>query len=293
MASIWLRTLKSYGIPELSIANLETNTGQGDIVHKVIIINADQQIGNYWIRANMSSCSIPRGSPDTINYNTRVFDNMNITGILRYEGAPETIPTSEAYPADLSDCTDHDPTTLNPVSLTPSVPTDYAKRLLLEISVRANPVLVALINNSSMVMDFYHPSNEKVIEGAGFVTSDNAYSYDVPNQPVEIILNNTERRTHPFHLASEEGSYSQPLSSLKYDFNNPVFRDTLTLKEQSLTAIRYYADNPGVWLIHCHIEWHVEMGMVAQLIESPSEFKKLTIPKDVLELCNVKDEENS
>jgi hypothetical protein len=27
------------------------------------------------------------------------------------------------------------------------------------------------------------------------------------------------------------------------------------------TALRFHANNPGVWLFHCHVEAHVFMGM--------------------------------
>jgi FtsP/CotA-like multicopper oxidase with cupredoxin domain len=176
------------------------------------------------------------------------------------------------------------------------VPTDKdIQRVTLTIGIRVVPKLEATINNSSFVVDINRPSNKKVQDGTNFITSDNAYTYNKLNAPVEIVLINTERRTHPFHLHGHSfwvvaeggrGSFNQSISSLKYNFNNPPFRDTVTIDESSMTAIRYYADNPGVWLIHCHIEWHVEMGMTAQLIEVPEEFKKFKIPESVTQLCN-------
>ncbi|CAG8629619.1 15279_t:CDS:2, partial [Acaulospora morrowiae] len=261
-----------------------------------VIVDANQPIENYWIRATLSNCSLPGQFPLTINYNeTKIFQNMNITGILKYEGAPDTLPTSQAYPANESDCTDQDPTTLKPKSLSPSVPTGNATRIPLLIEIVGVPQLEATINNSSIVLDFSYPSNKKVIDGAGFITSDNAYAYDNPGGAIEILLMNTEGRTHPFHLHGHsfwvvaEGIFNQSLDTLKYNFDNPIYRDTVTVKPFGLTAIRYYADNPGVWLIHCHIEWHVEMGMVAQLIENPSVFNKSSIPEAVLGLCEAFD----
>lgn len=32
--------------------------------------------------------------------------------------------------------------------------------------------------------------------------------------------------------------------------------------------------NTGIWLFHCHIEWHVDSGLIATLIESPLEIRK-------------------
>ncbi|KAJ7926302.1 hypothetical protein B0H13DRAFT_1599644, partial [Mycena leptocephala] len=31
----------------------------------------------------------------------------------------------------------------------------------------------------------------------------------------------------------------------------------------------FVADNPGTWFFHCHIEWHLDVGLAVQLIEAP------------------------
>ncbi|XP_033637829.1 laccase-4-like [Asterias rubens] len=38
-------------------------------------------------------------------------------------------------------------------------------------------------------------------------------------------------------------------------------KDTVIVPDGGLTAIRFEADNPGWWLFHCHLEFHVEIGM--------------------------------
>jgi hypothetical protein len=52
-------------------------------------------------------------------------------------------------------------------------------------------------------------------------------------------------------------------------------RDTVTVPAQSHVVIRFMADNPGVWILHCHISWHQEGGMAATLLERPDDLKKL------------------
>lgn len=37
------------------------------------------------------------------------------------------------------------------------------------------------------------------------------------------------------------------------------------------SVIGFQSDNPGAWLMHCHIVWHVEGGMALQFIEAPEE----------------------
>ncbi|GKE23711.1 putative laccase, partial [Tanacetum coccineum] len=36
---------------------------------------------------------------------------------------------------------------------------------------------------------------------------------------------------------------------------------TIAVPQNGWTAIRFKADNPGVWFMHCHLERHVSWGM--------------------------------
>lgn len=33
------------------------------------------------------------------------------------------------------------------------------------------------------------------------------------------------------------------------------------LQANSYLVLHFVADNPGVWLMHCHIEWHMFVGL--------------------------------
>ncbi|KAF9356419.1 hypothetical protein BGX26_005283, partial [Mortierella sp. AD094] len=45
-------------------------------------------------------------------------------------------------------------------------------------------------------------------------------------------------------------------------------RDTVFVPAHSNVAIRLKADNPGVWFLHCHIEWHLQAGLAVAVIEA-------------------------
>ena len=65
-------------------------------------------------------------------------------------------------------------------------------------------------------------------------------------------------------------------------------RDTVLVRPNGNLVLRFRADNPGVWLFHCHIEWHVASGLVATLIEDPLGLQKQLnghIPTDHLANC--------
>jgi iron transport multicopper oxidase len=47
-------------------------------------------------------------------------------------------------------------------------------------------------------------------------------------------------------------------------------------------------DNPGVWFFHCHIEWHLEVGLAIQLIEAPllAQQQAASIPSYIQDNCH-------
>ena len=46
------------------------------------------------------------------------------------------------------------------------------------------------------------------------------------------------------------------------------------------------ADNPGVWMFHCHIDWHLSQGLSLLFIEAPTQMQeRLNIPQNHLDVC--------
>ncbi|XP_022087951.1 laccase-like isoform X2 [Acanthaster planci] len=56
-------------------------------------------------------------------------------------------------------------------------------------------------------------------------------------------------------------------------------KDTVIVPDGGFTAVRFVANNPGWWLFHCHLEFHVEIGM-SVLIRVGSEEDLPPKPKD-------------
>jgi L-ascorbate oxidase len=48
---------------------------------------------------------------------------------------------------------------------------------------------------------------------------------------------------------------------LKRNFDRPPIKDTINVPTGGYSVIRFIADNPGLWLLHCHMEAHAESGM--------------------------------
>ncbi|KAJ5596865.1 multicopper oxidase-domain-containing protein [Penicillium hetheringtonii] len=108
---------------------------------------------------------------------------------------------------------------------------------------------------------------------------------------VDLVVNNLDEGPHPFHmhghhfyiLATHEstfgwGSYNpfeddiptgfdpQTDPAKPYDLSRASLRDTVQIPSRGYAVLRFKADNPGVWLFHCHILWHFATGM-AMLID--------------------------
>lgn len=117
-------------------------------------------------------------------------------------------------------------------------------------------------------------------------------------QVIEIILNNDDTGRHPFHLhghafqvISRSYDYALHWNGTYSDSTDmapavPMRRDTLTVEPMSNFVIRFRADNPGIWIFHCHIEWHMDSGLVATMVEAPAVLQQeMTVPQDFLDLC--------
>jgi iron transport multicopper oxidase len=112
-------------------------------------------------------------------------------------------------------------------------------------------------------------------------------------QIVEIQINNLDAAIHPFHLHGHQFQVCERPSSGRGKYTGsgrnfpavPPRRDTISVNANSYAVLRFVADNPGIQLFHCHIEWHVEMGLTVTLIESPADLAGLTIPPTHLAAC--------
>ncbi|KAL2264684.1 hypothetical protein VTJ83DRAFT_7194 [Remersonia thermophila] len=114
------------------------------------------------------------------------------------------------------------------------------------------------------------------------------------NAIVQIVINNFDTSAHPFHLHGHHFQvvYRAPSEAGVWPGRDenytqvPLRRDTVTVQPNSYVVLRFKADNPGVWLFHCHIEWHVEMGLTATIIEAPDVLRGMTFPDDHIAVCN-------
>lgn len=56
---------------------------------------------------------------------------------------------------------------------------------------------------------------------------------------------------------------------------NPPRRDVILLPTDGYVVIAFKTDNPGAWLVHCHIADHASMGLAMQIMERQSAAREI------------------
>ena len=95
------------------------------------------------------------------------------------------------------------------------------------------------------------------------------------DQVIELVVNNHDPGKHPFHLHGHNFQCLVRGEENVNDYNPanvtlpkvPMRRDTWVVRPNGHIVMRFRADNPGIWLFHCHIEWHVSSGLTATFVE--------------------------
>ncbi len=68
--------------------------------------------------------------------------------------------------------------------------------------------------------------------------------------------------------------------------NNPVRRDATMLPSFGWLLVAFETNNPGSWLFHCHIAWHVSQGLSAQFLEKPQDIPSVMDLNTVTQNCD-------
>lgn len=78
----------------------------------------------------------------------------------------------------------------------------------------------------------------------------------------ETILLESRNDTSFAHAMHLHGHHFRVLERNGTALENPDWRDTFTTVPQETVRIAFVADNPGKWLIHCHMLGHAASGMM-------------------------------
>lgn len=79
---------------------------------------------------------------------------------------------------------------------------------------------------------------------------------------VELIINNKTNMAHPIHL---HGHVFELTEIDGKPVINGAMHDTILVMPHSTAKVQFDSDNPGKWLLHCHMLYHQEAGMMTVL----------------------------
>ncbi|KAJ7683845.1 Cupredoxin, partial [Mycena rosella] len=232
-----------------------------------IILNATAPIDNYWIRAPID---VQGNNPERAHLST------DVKAILRYVGAPDADPVSTALVPPATVCALFDrrltpsQTLVDPGAPGGDAPADH--RLNLTFTSPADGVWEI---NGEVYTPPTLPTLLKIINGAtvasDFNTSEHTFILK-ENEVVELEIHGSDLGiTHPFHLHGHAFDIVKS-SSGPFNYVNPPRRDVIGV-QQGGVIIRFRADNPGPWFLHCHIDWHLEAGLAVVFAEAPAEMR--------------------
>ncbi|KAH0525281.1 hypothetical protein TsFJ059_007670 [Trichoderma semiorbis] len=281
----------------VEVDGIYTEAAEADMVY----ISAAQRVSFLLTTKNDTSANFPIvSSMDTTLFDVLPDDlNYNVTGWLTYD-FKATLPE----PALVDELNPFDDMTLVPYDKMELLPEpDQVVELDVIMDNLRDGKNYAFFNNITYTKPKV-PSLYTAMSTGDL--ADNAAVYGEFTHPfvlkkgeiVQIVVNNLDSGRHPFHLhghafqaihrSEEEAGTFEDENLSESDYPSvPMRRDTLVIWPNGNIVMRFKADNPGVWLFHCHIEWHVASGLLATFVEAPLEIQKqFTIPDDHLAVCD-------
>ena len=236
---------------------------------------------NYWIRTRVATgCGTVQQSDER-------------TGILRYNSTSTATPTTAANDQRVL-CEDE------PVaSLVPMVPWKIESLAQIQGSLpnytfeagidfnSSNPLLHGYVRwdllDNPLYLNYSDPTILHVDQpNFNFGPDYCIVPYDYSAGYVWLIItghNITDDKTkipaaHPIHLhghdfviLDQSTDKFDPAVVTNFNLNNPPRRDVALLYQGGYLALAFRPDNPGVWLVHCHIAWHASSGLALQVYE--------------------------
>nr|AAR82933.1 multicopper oxidase [Auricularia auricula-judae] len=255
-----------------------------------VLLTTNNTAGVYWMRAVVQE--------DMFTYDQPGF-NGNALGVLQYTGVDNsTMPDPglvDNNPGTGKNLTLMDTALLRPASKQHPPKATLTYKITVSFQVTADNGFFAFINSTSWTPLSGSPTlfSHLGADTVGANTFDNSQLIlTSPNSEViDLIIDNLDDGDHPFHLhgykfwimGTGDGRYQgQDVD----DVVNPLLRDTHLIPSFTWTVLRFVANNPGAWAFHCHISWHMAIGLLVQFYTMPTEAAGLLLPQDMVDQCS-------
>ena len=303
----------------------ETNLMIGPAQRYSVIINTSQTISDkFWLRARMvSHCWGEPDKPGEGADEVRAIVRYLSATVQSSEPSQPTSQQLNTYHA--VQCKDMNTTEYVPVIYKPAPSfADHSYYIRSNIEIGDWRLERGFFNTSTFRSNLQQPTLHRTIEGfktgnetfTSLRSTDgvNSAAYDLKNdfliqhagvKVVDLIIQNFDEGNHPMHLHGHKfwvlgqghgyfpgyetlGMKAKGQGLLDGNsrlLDNVIRRDVATLEGFGWLALRFIADNPGVWAFHCHMAWHSESGLVMQFLDRVDVVANWDVPEANGHLC--------
>ncbi|KAJ1336154.1 L-ascorbate oxidase [Microdochium nivale] len=296
----WLQIVSADFVPIVPYYNTSLLIGIGQRYNVIVEARPESgdanplpEDGNFWIRT-----WIPDGC--SIESHTEGYEK---NGILRYDPSSKAEPKSLPWPGIALECSDEAASSLQPIlpwTVGASANSDDGERFGVAFNASGATDVFPL---AKFAFDMDPSTGWRPLQinysDPLFLHLDN-FGGDWPRQWAVVPENFTENDwvyivltgngssttfgAHPIHLhghdfailAQVEGEeFPGSLSAVNLTTRNPARRDVVLLPTNGYVVIAFKTDNPGDWLLHCHIAFHASYGLAFQVLERQADADRL------------------
>ncbi|PLW46972.1 hypothetical protein PCANC_06515 [Puccinia coronata f. sp. avenae] len=278
----------------------------------ILDTRADSEGDSFYLRASMDTDCFAWLAPgmDTPEGNTAL-------AVVQVSSSPIAntnlqarmpIPNTKDWPDETDgQCIDLDQTKLSP-RINPNLNSNSLGRVyyntsfgvIIDHSVQKGPKNALgrfFVDNTTWISHESQPLLHQLLNGGRGSFNLSEVATQTISQPGiwDVVVNNLDQAIdHPLHLhgvdscwvASGNGTLTEEnAQSAQYHLENPICRDVHVVPGGTYAVMRIKADNPGVWMIHCHIDWHLAAGFAGMLVIQPDILKQTTLPQANQDLC--------
>ncbi|MCJ1287871.1 hypothetical protein MMC26_007223 [Xylographa opegraphella] len=277
-----------------------------------VVVGIGKPINIRWLRGvdliskgNVIMSSFRRKTERTIPLQTGITGSVlgrqkDAEGVVRYNSSSTSDPTTQNRNYSLK-CRDQDYNTLRPIlEWQVGPPGNLAKNSYFEVGLDPTsgkpfyPEDKQLnrwnMFTDTMWLDFSSPTLANINKSCS--SWDKNFVVITENQKpdtwIYLLVSGTgiprtgrffPPAAHPIHLHGhdfailEQSEKPYQIGVLNLKLDNPPRRDVALLPADGYLVLAFKSDNPGAWLMHCHIAWHASGGLALQILENEAQIR--------------------
>jgi hypothetical protein len=208
---------------------------------------------------------------------------------MYYGNQPRT-PTSKPF-TFVDGCVDEPSASLVPQVAKTVSAADWSDMEDVTVAKNSDNLFRWYLNSTSLQVVWEDPTLLQLFNSSttpNFTASSGVIELPRAHEWVYLMINTSMPVAHPVHLHGHDffvlAQGTNPWDGV-VNTANPPRRDTAILAGNGYLLIAFETDNPGAWLMHCHIGWHMDEGFALQFLERESEIEALIDSDDLKENC--------